>query len=94
MALSPQAAEASVDEDTRAELPVPSMAVTEEDAQREAGAEPEAAAAGEVKFGKLVSVILPYKIIVTARASAHGALLHVAPTLTELNYSSELDHVC
>jgi len=25
--------------------------VTEEDAQREAGAEPEAAAAGEVKFG-------------------------------------------
>lgn len=51
MALSPQAAEASVDEDTRAELPVPSMAVTEEDAQREAGAEPEAAAAGEVKFG-------------------------------------------
>lgn len=40
------AAEAAVDAETRAELPVPAGGVTEEDAQGEAGAEAGAAAAG------------------------------------------------
>ena len=51
-----QAAEAAVDDETRAELPVPSNAVTEEDAQREAGVEPETAATGEVSWLELPSL--------------------------------------
>uniref|UniRef100_A0A7S3R4D1 Nuclear/nucleolar GTPase 2 n=2 Tax=Dunaliella tertiolecta TaxID=3047 RepID=A0A7S3R4D1_DUNTE len=49
------AAEAAVDEETRAELPAPSHAVTEEDAQGEAGVEPETAAAAAREANKLLS---------------------------------------
>ncbi|KAF5842967.1 NUC091 domain-containing protein [Dunaliella salina] len=49
------AAEAAVDEETRAELPAPTNAVTEEDAQREAGVVPETAAAAAREANKLLS---------------------------------------